>query len=72
MASRFAKARSGDTVGAGTALVGLSFDELSGRVVIVTALDNLGKGTASAAVQCANIALGMPETLGLTVNGVAP
>ena len=64
--------RSGDTVGAGTALVGLGFDELSGRVVIVSALDNLGKGTASAAVQCANIALGLPETLGLTVNGVAP
>ena len=36
------------------------------------AVDNLAKGTAGAAIQCANIALGLPETTGLSVNGVAP
>jgi N-acetyl-gamma-glutamyl-phosphate reductase len=41
-------------------------------VVTVLALDNLYKGTAGAAIQSANIALGLPETTGLTVNGVAP
>jgi N-acetyl-gamma-glutamyl-phosphate reductase len=40
--------------------------------VIVSALDNLTKGTAGAAIQCANIALGIEETKGLTVDGVAP
>ena len=64
--------RSGDTTGANTALIGLAIDEAAGRVVSVTAIDNLVKGTAGAAIQSANIALGLPETLGLTVNGVAP
>jgi N-acetyl-gamma-glutamyl-phosphate reductase len=64
--------RTADTVGANTALIGLAIDEAAGRVVTVTALDNLVKGTAGAAIQSANIALGLPETLGLTTNGVAP
>ena len=64
--------RSGDTVGANTCLIGLTVDEAVGRVVVVSALDNLVKGTAGAAIQSANIALGLPETMGLTVNGVAP
>jgi N-acetyl-gamma-glutamyl-phosphate reductase len=64
--------RTADTVGANTALVGIAVDEAAGRVVAVSALDNLAKGTAGAAVQSANIALGFPETLGLTVDGVAP
>ena len=42
------------------------------RAVVVSALDNLGKGAAGQAVQCANLALGLPETAGLTSNGVAP
>ena len=41
-------------------------------MVITTALDNLVKGTAGAAIQSANIALGLPETAGLSVDGVAP
>jgi N-acetyl-gamma-glutamyl-phosphate reductase len=64
--------RTADTVGANTALIGLAVDEVAGRVVTITALDNLVKGTAGAAIQSANIALGLPETLGLTTNGVAP
>jgi N-acetyl-gamma-glutamyl-phosphate reductase len=42
------------------------------RAVVVSAIDNLGKGAAGQAVQCANLALGLPETTGLTANGVAP
>jgi N-acetyl-gamma-glutamyl-phosphate reductase len=47
-------------------------DERAGRVVAIVALDNLTKGTAGAALQCANLALGMPESLGLPVAAVAP
>jgi len=64
--------RSGDTTGANTALIGLAVDERAGRVVVISAIDNLVKGTAGAAIQSANIALGLPETTGLVVNGVAP
>jgi len=64
--------RSGDTTGANTCLIGLAVDERAGRVVVVSALDNLVKGTAGAAIQSANLALGFPETLGLPLNGVAP
>ncbi|WP_449283595.1 N-acetyl-gamma-glutamyl-phosphate reductase [Leucobacter sp.] len=64
--------RTADTLGANTCLMGLAVDEAAGRVVVLAALDNLAKGTAGAAIQSANIALGLPETTGLSVNGVAP
>lgn len=64
--------RSGDTTGANTALIGLAIDQRAGRVVVVSAIDNLVKGTAGAAIQSANIALGLPEAAGLPLNGVAP
>lgn len=64
--------RTADTLGANTCLMGLAVDEAAGRVVVVAALDNLAKGTAGAAIQSANIALGLPETTGLSTNGVAP
>lgn len=60
------------TLGANTALVQVVVDARAGRVVTVTAIDNLVKGTAGAAVQSMNLALGLPETLGLTSVGVAP
>lgn len=60
------------TLGANTALVQVVVDERAGRVVTVTAIDNVVKGTAGAAVQSMNLALGLPETLGLTTVGVAP
>ena len=44
----------------------------AGRLVAVAALDNLTKGTAGGAVQCMNLALGLPETTGLPLVGVAP
>ena len=64
--------RTADTLGANTALIGLVVDEASRRVITITAIDNLVKGTAGAAIQSANIALGLPEQSGLTTNGVAP
>ena len=64
--------RTADVLGANTALMGLAVDEAAGRVVVVAAVDNLVKGTAGAAIQSANIALGLTESTGLPVNGVAP
>ncbi|MEV7633665.1 N-acetyl-gamma-glutamyl-phosphate reductase [Microbacterium sp. NPDC089318] len=64
--------RTADVLGANTALMGLAIDRAANRVVVVTAVDNLVKGTAGAAVQSMNIALGLPEGRALTVNGVAP
>ncbi|MCW2942225.1 MAG: N-acetyl-gamma-glutamyl-phosphate reductase [Actinomycetia bacterium] len=60
------------TLGANTALVQVALDERAGRIVIVAAIDNLTKGTAGGAVQSANLALDLPEELGLTTLGVAP
>jgi N-acetyl-gamma-glutamyl-phosphate reductase len=60
------------TLGANTALVQVVVDEAAGRVVTVTAIDNLVKGTAGQAVQSMNIALGLPEDSGLGAEGVAP
>jgi len=64
--------RTADVLGANTALIGLAIDRAANRVVVVTAVDNLVKGTAGAAVQSMNIALGLAEGTALTVNGVAP
>ena len=50
----------------------VTVDETAGRLVVVGAIDNLAKGTAGAAVQCMNLALGLDETTGLTTVGVAP
>jgi N-acetyl-gamma-glutamyl-phosphate reductase len=47
-------------------------DPRTGRVTVVAAIDNLGKGAAGQAVQNANLMLGLPETAGLTACGVAP
>lgn len=64
--------RTADVLGANTALMGLAIDRAANRVVVVTAVDNLVKGTAGAAIQSLNIALGLAEGTGLTVNGVSP
>lgn len=60
------------TLGSNSALVQVALDEAAGRVVTVTAIDNLVKGTAGQAVQAMNLALGLPETAGLVTEGVAP
>ena len=64
--------RTADVLGANTALIGLAIDRAANRVVVVTAVDNLVKGTAGAAIQSMNIALGLAETTALSINGVAP
>ncbi|MGZ4428787.1 MAG: N-acetyl-gamma-glutamyl-phosphate reductase [Nocardioidaceae bacterium] len=52
--------------------VQVTVDQDAGRLVAVAAVDNLAKGTGGAAVQCMNLALGLPEATGLTTVGVAP
>ncbi|MCL2516914.1 MAG: N-acetyl-gamma-glutamyl-phosphate reductase [Nocardiaceae bacterium] len=64
--------RTADVLGANTALIGVTVDEAANKVVAIIAIDNLVKGTAGAAIQSANIALGLPEGTALTTNGVAP
>jgi N-acetyl-gamma-glutamyl-phosphate reductase len=59
-------------LGSNTVQLQMALDERVGRVVVVAAVDNLTKGTAGAAVQCMNLALGLPETTGLPMVGVAP
>ncbi len=59
-------------LGANTVALQLAVDADAHRLVVVAAVDNLTKGTAGAAIQCANLALGLPETTGLPVVGVAP
>src|SRR5262249_25557058 len=60
------------TAGANSAHLQTVTDIDSGRIVVTCAIDNLGKGAAGQAVQNANIMLGLPETAGLTADGVAP
>jgi N-acetyl-gamma-glutamyl-phosphate reductase len=55
----------GSVAGTNKASIGLSIDEHAGRVVIVSAIDNLVKGTAGGAIQSLNLALGFEETMGL-------
>jgi len=52
--------------------VGFELDEDSGRVVVVSAIDNLMKGAAGQAVQCMNLMLGLDETTGLRFGGLHP
>jgi N-acetyl-gamma-glutamyl-phosphate reductase len=58
--------------GSNHAVMQLALDAHTGRVIVSCALDNLTKGTAGAAVQSMNIALGLAETAGLELQGVAP
>jgi N-acetyl-gamma-glutamyl-phosphate reductase len=50
----------------------VTVDQAADRLVAVGAVDNLAKGTAGAAVQCMNLALGLDEATGLTTIGLAP
>jgi N-acetyl-gamma-glutamyl-phosphate reductase len=60
------------TAGSNACQLQVAVDADAGRAVVVAALDNLGKGAAGQALQCANLALGLPETAGLSASGVAP
>ncbi|MGB0911486.1 MAG: N-acetyl-gamma-glutamyl-phosphate reductase [Nitrospirales bacterium] len=50
----------------------LSYDQRTGRLISVAALDNLVKGAAGQAIQAMNLALGFPENLGLESPGIFP
>ncbi|WP_117211623.1 N-acetyl-gamma-glutamyl-phosphate reductase [Allorhizocola rhizosphaerae] len=60
------------TLGSNSAHLQAAVDVDSGRIIVVSAIDNLGKGAAGQAVQCANLMFGLPETSGLSAFGVAP
>jgi N-acetyl-gamma-glutamyl-phosphate reductase len=60
------------TLGSNTAHVTARFDERTGWVVAIAAIDNLTKGASGGAVQCANLLLDLPETTGLPIAGVYP
>jgi N-acetyl-gamma-glutamyl-phosphate reductase len=58
--------------GSNAAHVQVAHDPDAGRVIAISAIDNLAKGTAGGAVQSMNIALGLAEGTGLSTIGVAP
>jgi N-acetyl-gamma-glutamyl-phosphate reductase len=60
------------TLGSNACHLQVALDAEAARAVVVSAIDNLGKGAAGQAVQCLNLVLGLPETAGLTADGVAP
>jgi N-acetyl-gamma-glutamyl-phosphate reductase len=60
------------TTGTNHCFLGAGVDESSGRAIVVTALDNIGKGMSGQMVQCLNIMLGLPETTGLELSAAYP
>jgi N-acetyl-gamma-glutamyl-phosphate reductase len=56
----------GEVSGSNRAHIGVTVDEESATLIVACAIDNLVKGSGGQAVQCANIALGLDETSGLT------
>jgi N-acetyl-gamma-glutamyl-phosphate reductase len=60
------------TAGSNSAHLQVSVDVDSGRIIVTSAIDNLGKGAAGQALQNANLMLGLSETAGLPIDGLAP
>jgi len=60
------------TLGSNTVHITARFDERTGYVMVLAALDNIAKGASGGAVQSMNVALGLPEGAGLTNVGVYP
>ncbi|MFF0790160.1 N-acetyl-gamma-glutamyl-phosphate reductase [Streptomyces spiralis] len=58
--------------GSNAAQIQVAYDPAAHRVIAISAIDNLTKGTAGGAVQSMNIALGLDESTGLSTIGVAP
>ncbi|MFD5818473.1 N-acetyl-gamma-glutamyl-phosphate reductase [Streptomyces sp. NPDC127038] len=58
--------------GSNAVQVQVAYDAAAHRIIAISAIDNLTKGTAGGAVQSMNLALGLPEDLGLSTIGVAP
>ena len=64
--------RTASVAGSNAAHLQAVVDLDSGRIVVTSAIDNLGKGAAGQALQNANLMLGLPETAGLSADGIAP
>jgi N-acetyl-gamma-glutamyl-phosphate reductase len=60
------------TLGSNSAHLSARYDERTGYVIVLCAIDNLTKGAAGGAVQAANVALGLDETFGLSKVGMFP
>ncbi|MEI8239216.1 MAG: N-acetyl-gamma-glutamyl-phosphate reductase [Actinomycetota bacterium] len=60
------------TLGSNTAHITARFDARTNTVMVIAAIDNLAKGASGGAIQAANVALGLDETLGLSTVGVFP
>ena len=60
------------TLGSNAVHLTARYDERTGRLLVISALDNLVKGAAGQMIQCANIMLGLDETAGLSSCGVFP
>ena len=59
-------------VGSNNALISVHLDQRSGRTIVISAIDNLVKGAAGQAVQCANVMFGLDEEAGLPMTGWMP
>jgi N-acetyl-gamma-glutamyl-phosphate reductase len=64
--------KTGAVIGSNAAQLAVALDDDAGVFIAIAAIDNLVKGTGGAAVQSMNLALGWPETEGLSIVGVAP
>lgn len=64
--------QTGSVSGTNSAQLQVAVDEHTGRVIVVSVIDNLGKGAAGQAIQNANLMLGLEEASGLDAIGVAP
>ncbi|GAC1637845.1 MAG: N-acetyl-gamma-glutamyl-phosphate reductase [Mycobacterium sp.] len=64
--------KTGAVIGSNAAQLAVALDDDAKTLVVIAAIDNLVKGTGGAAVQSMNLALGWPETEGLSIVGVAP
>ena len=62
----------GEVRGTNRCAIGWRWDATTGYAVVMTTLDNLGKGAAGQGVQCMNVVLGLPETAGLDAPGLVP
>ena len=58
--------------GSNAAFLSARYDERTGTVITLAAIDNLGKGAAGQMIQCANLMFGFEETAGLSMMGVYP
>jgi len=61
-----------DAIGSNSIHITARADDRTGWVIVIAALDNLVKGASGQAVQCANLALGLDETTGLSASGIYP